>query len=168
MSIDELIGLWLSELDKYSEEQFAMRRKEKSWSIGQVYVHLILGNDHFFMKNAELCLNGERETMKGGKNKWGKILFAINGFPPMNFKRPGGSEAEPRQPESIDYVRNKLTVSLEKVKGVGARIDGYNPNIKVKHPAFGFLNAKEWYRINAMHFKHHLRQKKKLDKFIGV
>ena len=168
MSIEKVGAIWLKELDKYSEEQFAIRPDEKSWSIGQVYVHLILGNDHFFMKNAELCLNEEGERNTGGKNKWGKILFAINGFPPMNFKRPGGNEAEPRQPENIEYVRNKLIASLEKNKEVAAKMNGYDPQLKVKHPAFGYLNADEWYRINGMHFKHHLRQKKKLDKFIGI
>lgn len=168
MSFEKLSEYWLKELNKYSEEQFARNPSDNGWSLGQVYMHLILGNDHFFMKNAEICLNGEGENMKGGKNKWGKILFTINGFPPMKFKRPGGAEAEPRQPESIEHIRGKLRASMEKAKEVSDRLDGYNPNHKVRHPAFGYLNAKEWYRINIMHFKHHRRQKNRLDKFIGA
>jgi len=39
---------------------------------------------------------------------------------------------------------------------------------KTPHPAFGYLNAREWYQIIPMHFHHHLRQKSRLDKFLGV
>jgi hypothetical protein len=36
-----------------------------------------------------------------------------------------------------------------------------------KYPFLGYLNAAEWYTIAGLHMKHHLRQKRKLDKFLG-
>jgi hypothetical protein len=38
---------------------------------------------------------------------------------------------------------------------------------KTAHPAFGFLNAREWFHLIEMHFRHHLRQKKRLDRFLA-
>jgi len=136
--------------------------------MGQVYTHLILANDKFFIKNAELCLNKEGEIKKGGKNKWGRLLFFLGGFPPMKFKMPGSVTVEPRPPENIEYIRNKLTNAISKVNELSSRIVEYNPAIKIKHPAFGYLNAKEWFRMNEMHFRHHLRQKKRLETFLGL
>lgn len=164
MSYEKVSSYWLKELGNYSEEQFAKKPAEGSWSVGQVYTHLIMANDHFFIKNAAQCLNGEGEHKKGGKSKWGRLLFAINGFPPIKFKKPGGAETEPRQPENIEYIRRKLQVSIETMTQLSPKLAGYDPMQKVKHPAFGYLNAKEWFQMNLMHFRHHLRQKKKLDK----
>jgi hypothetical protein len=37
---------------------------------------------------------------------------------------------------------------------------------KTAHPAFGFLDAFEWFQLIEIHFRHHLRLKNRLDKFL--
>ena len=46
-------------------------------------------------------------------------------------------------------------------------VENSNPKIKVEHPGFSYLNAKEWYQLIEMHFRHHQRQKKELDQFLN-
>ena len=158
---------WLDELGQYSDEQLLKQSGGSGWSMGQVYVHLMLASNHFFMENATKCIQKEGEVMKGGKNRYGKLLFLIRRFPPMKFRMPK-SGVEPRQPESVEYVRVKLEKTMQKIQEVSGTLSGYNPKLKVKHPAFGYLNAMEWYRMNEMHFTHHKRQKKQWDKFLKM
>ena len=108
MKFKETLDIYFERLKGYSEERFIQKPDENSWSIGQVYVHAILANDHFFLKQAERCLNKE-DTHKGkGRNNRGRVVFLINGFPNMKFKMPESAEVTPRQPESIDSIRQKL------------------------------------------------------------
>jgi hypothetical protein len=39
-------------------------------------------------------------------------------------------------------------------------------NGKTKHPGLGYFSAKEWLQFANMHFRHHLRQKKRIDVFL--
>jgi hypothetical protein len=50
---------------------------------------------------------------------------------------------------------------------LAVEMTGYNPNCKTNHPLFGMLNAGEWYIMNGWHFAHHLRQKSRIDAFLG-
>jgi hypothetical protein len=38
---------------------------------------------------------------------------------------------------------------------------------KTKHPGFHYLNAIEWLQFIEMHFRHHLKQKKRIDKYLN-
>ena len=168
MKFEKTLAVHFEKLKRYSEEKFLQKPDESSWSLGQVYVHTILANDHFFLKHADNCLNKEETQQGRGKNKGGKLLFLLNGFPKMKFKMPKTAEVPPRQPENIESVRVKLQRSEERARAIEARLDSYDKNEKTKHPAFGYLNAKEWYRMSEMHFRHHLRQLKHIEKVIGA
>jgi len=168
MKFGVILSTYFEKLEGYSEEKFLKNPDDNSWSIGQVYMHTILANDHFFLKQAEKCLNKD-ETQKGrGKTIGGKLVFFINGFPNMKFKMPKAVEVPPRQPDSIASIREKLQSSLDQANAIESRLEGYDKDEKTKHPAFGYLNAKEWYRMSEMHFRHHLRQLKRIEKIVGA
>jgi len=168
MEFDNTLKKYFDKLDKYSEEQFLKKPDENSWSLGQVYVHTILANDHFFLKQAEMCLNKEETERGKSKNRRGIVIFLINGFPNMKFRMPKSVEVPPRQPENIEFVKEKLTRSFEQAKSIVSRLGSYEKDEKTKHPGFGYLNAKEWYRMSEMHFRHHLRQLKRVEKIVGA
>lgn len=168
MKFEETLTVYLDKLKHYTEEQFLRKPSEDSWSIGQVYVHVLLGNEHFFLAQVEKCLSKD-ETKKGRKMKiGGKVVFLINGFPNIKFKMPKSVEVPPRQPENIAYVREKLDRALELVKDIDTRLSDFDTNEKTKHPAFGYLNAREWYRMSEMHFRHHVRQLERIERIIGI
>ena len=168
MEYRKTFTIWLNALDKYSEEQFRRKPSPESWSMGQVYTHLLLGNDHFFLKQVEKCLNKEGTALGGRKTLAGSFISLINGFPPVRAKMPKAVEVVPRQPENIDFIRKKWLNSMALAENMKKRLPGCDLAHKTRHPAFGFLNAEEWFRANEMHLRHHFRQKKRLDKFLGM
>jgi hypothetical protein len=37
---------------------------------------------------------------------------------------------------------------------------------RTRHPGLGYFDAAEWFRFAGMHFRHHARQKKRIDEFL--
>jgi len=168
MKYEKTTKIWLDKLDVYTEAQLLAIPSDNGWSLGQVYVHLILATDHFFLKNAERCLNKE-DTQRGGrKNRNGIIIFVLGGFPNKKYKMPKANEVIPRQPESLEELRVKLLRSIAFGKDITQQLESHDPKEKIQHPAFGYLNAKEWYSMCEMHFRHHLRQMKRIEKSLGI
>ncbi|MGM9925641.1 MAG: hypothetical protein ACI35R_15455 [Bacillus sp. (in: firmicutes)] len=91
------------------------------------------------------------------------IVFAFNRIPPVKAKAPGDLLELVKQPESIDEVRERLEVFIERMKEEEPAVKRIPADKKVEHPYFGFLNAEEWYKHIESHFRHHLRQKKRIE-----
>jgi DinB superfamily len=155
-----------SEITKYSDEDFSKKQTEESWSIGQVYQHLIKGTMFFHSKFAEDAL-ASNDNSGASKTMPGKISFLIGGFPPIKIKVPPTPEYTPPQPKSKEAVIEDFQKLKLILKDLGDKIDASSSIGKTKHPGFGYLTAMEWYKMIDMHFKHHLRQKKRLDQFLG-
>ena len=168
MKYEKTTTKYLDKLDLYKEEHLQKIPADGGWSLGQVYVHLILGNDHFFLKNAERCLKKDGTLRGGRKNRNGKIIFLLGGFPNKKYKMPKAVEVIPRPPESLEELRGKLLKSIDIGKEIAKQLEDYDPKEKIPHPAFGYLNAKEWYNMCEMHFRHHLRQVRSLEKFLDI
>jgi hypothetical protein len=160
---------WLTSLDSYTMEELLKKPSEESWSLGQVYIHIATANKYFLGKNANALANGEDFTTGKSKTKWGRLVFLFNMFPPMSVKMPkkdtGGTE--PIQPESKEQIERKIRENLAFFKEIEAKVSQAPKNQVKKYPFLGYLNAAEWYTIAGLHMKHHLRQKRKLDKFLG-
>ena len=160
---------WLTSLDNYTMEELLKKPSEESWSMGQVYIHIATANKYFLGKNANALANGDDFTTGKSKTKWGRLVFLFNMFPPMSVKMPkkdtGGTE--PIQPESKEQIERKIRENLTFFKEIEAKVSQAPKNQVKKYPFLGYLNAAEWYTIAGLHMKHHLRQKRKLDKFLG-
>ncbi len=57
---------------------------------------------------------------------------------------------------------------LQRMRECEEKADTINPNKKVKHDGFGWLNAREWFDFAVMHVQHHLRQKSELEQKLGI
>jgi len=157
--------LWLVALNDYTDERFA-RQPEGQWSIGQVYYHLVTGTERFHLRACRKCLEHRAEIVEGGKTLPGKIVFLLGSFPPAKIRVPPSDDYTPKQPQSRAEMREGLLKLIETMRALAPQIDHAPPAQKCKHPALGMLNAEEWYGLIEMHFRHHLRQKKRLDKFL--
>jgi hypothetical protein len=160
------VAFYESELTKYSEEDFSKKQTEETWSIGQMYQHLVKGTMFFHVKFAENAVSSE-ENAHEGKTFPGKLSFLLGKFPPIKIKVPASSEYTPPQPKSKEAIVEGLQELRIMLKNLAEKIDSSSSKGKIKHPAFGYLTAFEWYKMIDMHFKHHLRQKKRLDLFLG-
>ncbi|WKA56578.1 DinB family protein [Planococcus shixiaomingii] len=164
MSGKELLFTFKMEIYKYSPEQLRHIPKEDVWSIGQMYDHLILVA-HEYLDNMETCaaLNEEQPL---GKTQSGKQLFKNGGFPPLKIRLPDEMNAPPNNSDTKEELIRRMEELIERVEQWETKVDSINPNYKVEHGGFGWLNAREWYELVEMHSRHHLRQKKELESYI--
>lgn len=160
------VAFYESELPKYSAADFTKKQSEEAWSIGQMYQHLVKGTMVFHAKFAEDALASDENSAEG-KTMPGKISYLIGGFPPIKIKVPASTEYTPPQPKSKEAVMEDFVNLKIQLKDLAEKIDASDRKGKTKHPAFGYLSALEWFQMIDMHFKHHLRQKKRLDALLN-
>ncbi len=136
------------------------------WSLGQLYNHVILTALDYLDK-VEMCA-AAREEQSLGKTEGGEHLFRLVGFPPVKIKLPDGPENSPSNSDSKEDLMQGLGQVMKRMKEWEGKINHLNPNCKIKHDGFGWLNAREWFALVDMHFRHHLRQKKELERELGI
>jgi hypothetical protein len=158
---------WLASLNQYTEEQFAKKLDANSWSIGQVYSHLVNGTRRYQLQQIAQCLENGQNTSTGVKKLPGKIFFSLGYFPPMRVKVPPSETYTPKQPPNIESMKTGLEELIKIMRETERSLSGSSKISKTAHPAFGFLNAREWFQLIEMHFRHHLRQKKRIDRFLA-
>ncbi len=161
MSALNLIETYKSDLQNYSLEQLRYISAPGVWSIGQMYDHVILVAIEY-LDNVEVCAKS-KEEQKLGKTDFGEELYKIGGFPPIKIKLPDELNTPPNNSDSKEELMSRLDQVMERLRQWESRVDVINPNFKVKHEGFGWLNAGEWFELVGMHFRHHLRQKCELE-----
>jgi hypothetical protein len=161
----KIAALWESELEKYSDEQFAMKPSPESWSMGQVYEHLVMGTLNYHIKQIEECLVND-ENQREKKTFQGKLIYTINSIPPVRIKVPPSPMYTPKQPENRERIKAGMRLLEKKLQDLSVEIDHAVHFGKTKHRALGYLGAKEWFQLIVMHFRHHMVQKKRIDLFL--
>lgn len=157
----KLIETYKNDLKNYSLEQLRHIPETGVWSLGQMYDHCILVAQEY-LDCVESC-TAENEEQKLGKTEFGEHLFNIGGFPPIKIKLPDELNEPPNNSDSNEELMSRLDQVLERMKDWEGKVDAINPNYKIEHGGFGWLNAREWYDLVGMHFRHHLRQKSELE-----
>jgi hypothetical protein len=160
--------IWLTSLSQYSEEQFAKKPDANSWSIGQVYSHLVNGTRRYQLQQVVQCLETRPTAGNLQKKLPGKLVFLLRSFPPMRVKVPPSETYTPKQPQNIEAIRIGLEELIIIMQATERKLSSASETSKTSHPAFGFLNAREWFQLIEMHFRHHLHQKKRLDSFLTL
>lgn len=161
----EKIGLyWLHSLENYNDEPFLDKPDKSSWSLGELYDHLSNGTIDGHLKKFHDCIEQKNGSLKGKRKFKGKMLFLFGSIPNKKIKNPNHETKPPVQPENVKEAKNNMIKLLKHMNDAGQLIGASNPKYKTEHRLFGYLNAEEWYKLIGMHFKHHLKQKKKLDK----
>ncbi|MFN3405681.1 MAG: DinB family protein [Cytophagaceae bacterium] len=156
----------LKELDYYGPNQFKKVPENHGWSIGQVYDHLVNGTRDYYFKEIKNCLDRKNGDEKGDKRFKGTLVFVYGSFPPVKIKGINIYGYEPSQPESTAKMKDEIYKFIKEMQKVAKEIDASGNTYKTKHPSLGMLTALEWYALIEMHFRHHLRQKKEMDKFL--
>ncbi|PJN89076.1 DinB family protein [Bacillus sp. mrc49] len=156
-----MIEAYKSDVQNYSIEQLQYINAKGVWSICQMYDHLI-AVAHEYLDNVELCAKAEAEQALG-KTEFGELLYQNGGFPPIKIKLPYEMSAPPNNQDSMERLTTRLDHVRHRLQEWEWKVGAINPNLKVKHGGFGWLNAQEWHDLVGMHFRHHLRQKAELE-----
>lgn len=156
---------WMMALDTYDERNFNCKPDQESWSIGQVYYHLVHGTQNFHLRMVRQCMDNPAHAHEK-KTFPGKIVFFMGRFPPIRIKVPPSDMYTPKQPESIAAIRRDLNTLIGTMPTIANELSQKQHQGKAQHPRFGYLSGDEWFAMIQMHFRHHLYQKNRLDSFL--
>ncbi|SFD58187.1 DinB superfamily protein [Chitinophaga sp. CF118] len=158
---NETIEKWITYLDDYTLEMLCQKPQINSWSLGQVYVHIVEDTEYFIEQMKASLLfdnaNSEKEMHRNAK-----VMFENNEFPDMLLDNPSNNP-NLRMPQSKDELLQSLVLIKDEVNKLYSISDFSNSNGKTEHPGLLFFNALEWLRFAEMHMRHHLRQKSRID-----
>jgi hypothetical protein len=157
---DVTIQQWIDQLNDYTLEQLRQVPRAGSWSLGQVYMHIIADTDWFAgQMEAALLTNADSDK---DMHEDARRMFAADSFPDTQIQGPATDTYIP-QPSSKEELAQRLT-------GIKATVDrlftGFEPAVsvgKTRHPGLAFFSALEWLQFAEMHMRHHLRQKRRID-----
>jgi len=156
---NQTIQVWIDAVDDYTLEQLRQPPQEGSWSLGQVYQHILDDTEWFVgqMKEALAATsNSEMEMHPDAKR-----MFANNGFPDIRIQGPATNTCIP-QPESKEELRQRLVAIKEAVNRLFGKTAAARDG-KTRHPGLQYFSAGEWLQFAEMHLRHHLRQKARID-----
>lgn len=166
MSFETVARKWTGALEKYSREEMLRKPSPEAWSIGQVYGHLLettsaIANAAIPLALDDCARNSDRKVRWFGK----PILWF--GFPPLRFRAPKVLTQQPAVPEDIAQLRRDFEALVTQLEELSKRTEAARCSGRTKHPRLGYLDAKEWLRFVEVHWAHHLRQKRRLDRFLS-
>jgi len=152
---NKTIDQWIAYLDNYTLAQLQQRPDMQSWSLGQVYVHII-EDTGFFIDQINIALTS---TEQGEMHSAASGMFAANAFPDAKLPNPNNSLAL-RQPTSKEELHQQLSAIKTGINNLtGIELTGG----KTMHPGLGYFTAAEWLQFAEMHMRDHIRQKNDID-----
>lgn len=156
---EETAVYYIHELDFFSLDQLKRKPSDDKWSIGQMIQHLINSALHMHLHNMNQCLvSQDPQASSAGKTETGAAAFAQGSFPPIRIQVPPSPQYTPKQPESKEQLIQGLRTVIQRMKEAEPTLEKASKQHTVSHPAFGGLNAEEWFLLVEMHYRHHLLQ----------
>jgi hypothetical protein len=83
----------------------------------------------------------------------------------VRIQVPPSPQYTPQQPESKEQLVQGLNAVMSRMKEIEPMIEKAPLENTFPHPRLGALNAKEWFMLVEMHYRHHLHQKDRLSKY---
>lgn len=157
---DATIQQWIDQANEYTLEQLQQAPRPGSWSLGQVYVHII-NDTAWFVEQMEAALLTCADSDKA-MHADARRMFDNNSFPDVQIQGPATNTYIP-QPTSCGEVAERLMSIRSTVDRLFA---DFEPDVcvgKTRHPGLEYFNAVEWLQFAEMHMRHHLRQKQRID-----
>jgi hypothetical protein len=162
---EEVINNYMSRLDTYTLQQFQQKPAPDRWCIGEVYTHLIRATLLYHLRMVDRCLNRTENADQLAKPH-AKAEFDANESAPVKIKVPPSPSYDPPMPDSIEKVHQDLDTTLSRLRETRDKLLTDPESGKIEHTSYGFIDAKQWYQVIGMHWKHHLMQLEELEAFI--
>ncbi len=159
----QTIDIWQTALDGYSFDQLCTNLSPDKWSLGKVYMHLLEATS-FFIEQVRSCLSSTNHATEEASPA-ARAMFQNNNFPDAVLEGPP-SNAHTPQPENKEQLTQGLIALKTEIAELGILLSKSQSTGKTKHPGLHYFNALEWLQFAEMHFRHHLRQKQRIDDFL--
>lgn len=152
-------------LDRYTLRQFQHKPAPDRWSVGEVYIHLIRATLLYHLRMVDRCL-ANLDNADVPTKPHAEAEFEANESAPVKIKVESSPGYDPPMPESIEKVRDDIDAVMRRMLSTRDKLITDPESGKTEHPSYGFIDAKQWYQIVGMHWKHHLMQLDELDTII--
>jgi hypothetical protein len=154
------IDTWINFLDDLTLETLVKKPIAGSWSLGQVYIHILADTPyHIAQMKAALATEADSEEPMHANAKW---MFDNNMFPNMKIEGAATDDNTPQPSSKEDLLRELIAIRAD-VNVVYRSNDFSKSKGKTRHPGLLFFSATEWLRFTEMHMRHHFRQKKRIE-----
>jgi hypothetical protein len=157
---NETLWQWITWLDNYSFTELLRKPRPGAWSLGQMYVHLLLSTEHFInqAKLSAATLDNRDEPMHENA-RW---MFDHNSFPPRILEGPD-NDNNILQPGSKEEMAVRLTRIREEINSetIAAILSGSGG--KTRHPGLLYFSGPEWFQFAEMHLRHHFHQRQRIE-----
>lgn len=156
---NQTIDTWISILNEYPFEMLIKQPIPNSWTLGQVFVHIIEDTSYHVqqMRTATLTeADGEKDMHDDAK--W---MFQHNMFPEIQIEGASTVDNVP-QPISKETLLRQLTSIRNEVNDLYRAVDFQTLKGKSEHPGLWYFSALDWLRFTEMHMRHHFRQKMRI------
>lgn len=161
---NQTIDFWIEELNRFEYHDLIIKPDSKTWSIGQLYEHLI-EDSQWYLEQAEKTLGNQEHAYKPTSEQ-AKVLFGRGSFENIRIVGDPNSSENVKQPISHYQLKADMEKLKENTNELWVRLQSTLISGKSEHPGFGFLDGYEWIRFSEMHLRHHLRQKERLEKML--
>ena len=162
-NFNRTIDNWIRALEGYDYDQLTARPSPTSWSIGQVYMHL-LDDTSYYIEQIQICVTNNDHANDQATSA-GKIMFSNNDFP-NEILEGSPTNAYMPQPDGKDQLMANMLNLKMALNNAATLISESLFHGKTQHPGLGYFSAHEWLQFADMHLRHHLRQKKRIDTFL--
>ena len=163
--LDQSIDSWIKGLEQYDFIQLCAKPSPTSWSLGQVCMHLI-ENTNYYVDQIKMCVS-TNDNIMGEASPEAKTMFLNNEFPDEVIEGPPENLDTP-QPDNKEQLMRSLLNLKKDINHVEMLILNSPYRGKTKHPGLNYFDAREWFQFADMHFRHHLRQKKRIEMFLEI
>lgn len=164
--IEKTEAAWNEALQRRTEDCFAKPRGDGEWTLGQACDH-VTAVSMGFLDAAEALTRGEGEERRAGLMT--TMMVGMGSLPPARFKVPPNLPPEfakfahPDPLTKAEALERFATVA-DRHKSLYEAVAAAPPRLRSKHPAAGWVNAAQWYKLSEMHMRHHLRQLRRIEK----
>jgi hypothetical protein len=148
----------------YSFEQLCIKPSPEIWSLGQLYIHLLENTDYYIDQMLICISNNDFASEKCSEAA--KQMFTNNGFPDQLIEGPA-ENALTLQPANKQQLHDDFHSLKIKMNEMAALMGNSIFKGKTKHPGLNYFGAEDWLQFAEMHFRHHLRQKARIDIFLN-
>lgn len=154
------LSLYKESLSKYTIDQLHQKRDIESWSLGQLYMHL-LDDTNWYFDQIEIALKDNDHQFKPTSEKATQILVA-GSFGEERIKGDPQAAVNVPQPISTDFLRREFELLENRAKTLWEKVRD-NPPGKSTHPGLGYFNSLQWFQFAELHLRHHLKQKNRIE-----
>src|ERR1700730_1234537 len=135
------IDIWIKELEQYDFMQLSVKPSPNSWSLGQVYMHLI-DETNYYIEQIKICLSTNDNAIEEASPD-AKTMFLNNEFPDEIIQGPATNSFIP-PPDSKEQLMSCLMNLKDEIKNVELLITKSQFKGKTKHPGLKYFSADEW------------------------